>query len=387
MPPGPEPTRGVSLLPAACTGLIIAMTLGGGWSQAYRVLHLHGWLGRPAMSLEEERALLIVGFMSSGTKQMTQELQSLGFEVQHEQSDARRYLCRDGTVSWAHAIRFLRYESETARLAAVSNLCASAGIVGFSFAFFDAVNECQTPRQQDVASKRWDWDACWSSHCKRVLTQELSCAVEEHQPPRGGSARCFTPFARTLLQVRHPLRNLESLVAGYCASEDTVERAAAAEQLRFLRKLGLVRPASLASPAAGGDTCSVRFGWALVKYLRAAMPRVDGIFRVETTPPCEVGVLGLGLRNQSASAQEAGNAAASTRARRLLPEGLALAAEQECAVRSAAGVGPGRGESHGYLNRKNAGKRKIQLELQAIRKLDGALGDELAALIQELGYE
>ena len=385
---------------------MIAMTLGGGWQQAYKMLHLRGWLGRPAMRLEEERSLLIVGFMSAGTKQMTQELQSLGLELQHEQSDARRYQCRDGTISWAHAIRFLTFETEAARLSAVGALCSSAGIVGFSFAFFDAINECKTPRQRDVATKHWHWDTCWASECERVLTQELGCAVESHQPPRG-AAHCATPFARTLLQVRHPLRNLESLVAGYCAGEDTAERAAAAEQLRFLDKLGLVAPESVVPPAAATDgtaansaTCSVRFGWALARYLRAVLPRVDETYQVEATPPCEVAVLGLGLRNLSARADDAraalpaaSPAAASSapsgalRSRRLLPERVAAAAERECAARGARGTGPGRGESHGYLNRKNAGRRKVRLELDAIHRLDGALGDELGALIKELGYE
>ncbi|CAM9448600.1 unnamed protein product, partial [Choristocarpus tenellus] len=32
----------------------------------------------------------------------------VGFEVAHEVSDSMNEYCRQGTISWAHAIRFLR---------------------------------------------------------------------------------------------------------------------------------------------------------------------------------------------------------------------------------------------------------------------------------------
>lgn len=52
--------------------------------------------------------MLIVGTMGSGTAQMSRELMRLGVEVGHEVSDSEHELCRDGTISWVHGIRFLR---------------------------------------------------------------------------------------------------------------------------------------------------------------------------------------------------------------------------------------------------------------------------------------
>lgn len=60
------------------------------------------------LQVHDEKQVLIVGTMGSGTKQMSRELARLGLEVGHEASDSTSQLCRDGTISWVHAIRFLR---------------------------------------------------------------------------------------------------------------------------------------------------------------------------------------------------------------------------------------------------------------------------------------
>lgn len=60
------------------------------------------------LQVHEEKQVLILGTMGSGTAQMSRELARLGMEVGHEASDSVNEPCRDGTISWAHAIRFLR---------------------------------------------------------------------------------------------------------------------------------------------------------------------------------------------------------------------------------------------------------------------------------------
>eukprot|EP00322_Chrysochromulina_rotalis_P024231 CAMPEP_0115837172 /NCGR_PEP_ID=MMETSP0287-20121206/5084_1 /TAXON_ID=412157 /ORGANISM="Chrysochromulina rotalis, Strain UIO044" /LENGTH=344 /DNA_ID=CAMNT_0003290675 /DNA_START=32 /DNA_END=1066 /DNA_ORIENTATION=- len=340
------------------------------------------------MQLDGQRSLLIIGFMSTGTRQMALELENLGLEVQHEQSDARHFRCRDGTVSWAHAIRFLRFGTETARADAVRELCSSPGIDGFSFAFFSFPHDCAIPKQQDlhtVESRRKHWDACWETSCREILHQELGCAHTEHQPPRG-EAHCITPYSKVLLQVRQPLHTLESLVAGYCKGNDTAERAADSEQLRFLSRMGLVRPANVGNPPNlpddGDGGCTVGFGWALSRYVRAVRPFVDGTYRVEMTPPCEVGSLGLGLTNFSMPA--------ATRAAPnwspLLPVHVAANADDACRARTGSSRGPGRGEQHGHINRKNVGAAKVTITMARLRRLDAALAKEMATLTVDLGY-
>ena len=56
---------------------------------------------------------------------------------------------------------------------------------------------------------------------------------------------------------------------------------------------------------------------------------------------------------------------------------------QVCAAR-AKGEGPGHGEAHGYMNRKNVGKRSLSWD-QMERYPDG-LADNLRRLAGELGY-
>ena len=115
------------LLLATLTALVASFVLAGGLQRVQQELDVRGWLGRPALALTGARALLIVGTMGSGTTQRAAELRSLGLEVAHEASDSREVLCRDGTVSWAHGMRFL-LAATSRRHSAPSSLmgCAAA---------------------------------------------------------------------------------------------------------------------------------------------------------------------------------------------------------------------------------------------------------------------
>lgn len=63
---------------------------------------------RNIRQVHAEKQMLVVGTVGSGTAQMSKDLMALGVEVGHEASDSERDFCRDGTISWAHGIRFLR---------------------------------------------------------------------------------------------------------------------------------------------------------------------------------------------------------------------------------------------------------------------------------------
>lgn len=58
--------------------------------------------------VDAEKQVLILGTLGSGTTYMSRELTRLHLEVGHESSDSVNEFCRDGTVSWAHGIRYLR---------------------------------------------------------------------------------------------------------------------------------------------------------------------------------------------------------------------------------------------------------------------------------------
>lgn len=150
---------------------------------------------RPALKVTEPRQALIVGTMSSGTTQVAHELYShLGLEVQHEVSDSTTYFCRDGTVSWFHGIRFLPHPPTMPQMA---KLCVNfTNNMGFHPRMY-AAQSCSS----------WTtWSSCWMKSCFHLLQNEWGCSPQS----------CQTPFAVTLLQVRHPIRTMESLAAKFC---------------------------------------------------------------------------------------------------------------------------------------------------------------------------
>ena len=74
-------------------------------------------------------------------------------------------------------------------------------------------------------SYRKNWDACWRRDCVATLGAEWGCLWPAPRDDDddgggggdGGAARCDTPFARVLVQARHPLRVVESLTVKFCA--------------------------------------------------------------------------------------------------------------------------------------------------------------------------
>ena len=412
-------------------------------SQPFDCLAVSSLSGRPALPLSAERALLVVGTPSSGTTQMTKALRELGLQVAHENSDSIGTVCRDGTVSWIHgALRFSEIGDGSERASLVGALCAR-------------------PRPNSLGPWRIDggawgnglscavrgnpWGPCWQAECERVLRREIGCA----RGGGGGSPRCTSPFRATLLQVRHPLHTIASMLAAYCHGQDT---AAAADASLMLDTAALLFPppaaprsreaargnetacrrppgrrASLracggrrrrrhakataeAEEAAAGE-CSRRIGWFWVKYNARMLslrppPRV---YRVEATSACDVlrlaGVLDSASSAASASATPAVAAADSApRAEgerageaRLaegggtLPLSTAAALRVRCGGQDEARTrrgGGGHGQTHGTVNVRNGrgGSRRLEVTLDSLRRADAALAAEVASLAGRLGY-
>eukprot|EP00547_Thalassionema_nitzschioides_P005765 CAMPEP_0194219854 /NCGR_PEP_ID=MMETSP0156-20130528/26999_1 /TAXON_ID=33649 /ORGANISM="Thalassionema nitzschioides, Strain L26-B" /LENGTH=401 /DNA_ID=CAMNT_0038949667 /DNA_START=86 /DNA_END=1291 /DNA_ORIENTATION=+ len=230
---------------------------------------------RPAITLTEPRQVLIVGTMSSGTSQIANELsKTMGLEVGHENAEASWSFVRDGVVSWFHGIRFLPREAASKisaddkfKLQAMA-LCRSIDKnMGFHPLMF---------RNSETCSVRQSWGSdCWRNECMLVLNREWSCAL---------NGTCDTPYRRTLLQVRSPLRTIESLVAKFCHDNpnDGVYPA-------FIKYATALFPQHHFKSLS----CAQAAGYYVVEYYNAMLQAhskglIDGFYRVEESTPCHV---------------------------------------------------------------------------------------------------
>ena len=170
-----------------------------------------------------------------------------------------------------HALRFLPGHATEPQLA---GLCGSSvRNMGFHPAMFRA------PRRG--CSYCSAWDGCWAAECRDIVAAEWGCAS------RGGgaSSTCETPFATTVLQVRHPLRVVESLVVKFCRALDEPPHQYATSFF-----------AALWPEAVKWDDlgCARTFGWFWTLYNEAMLAAhesgyIASWFRIEDLhDPCEL---------------------------------------------------------------------------------------------------
>jgi len=220
---------------------------------------------RPTISITDERQLLIVGTMSSGTVQVASDLrEQLGLEVGHELSDADWNFVRDGTVSWFHGIRFMEPLELKDLLHRWSQLCGN---------YTENMGFHPNMYKSSACSSRKKWGKCWSSACFEILRDEWGCAPD-----------CETPFRASLLQVRHPMRTLESLVTKFCQ-----------KGLNGTIHPSFVTYASALFPEHNytEDSCIEATAHYLVEYNQVLLKAyskglIDEMYRVEETSPCDV---------------------------------------------------------------------------------------------------
>lgn len=229
---------------------------------------------RPALKVSEPRQVLIVGTMSSGTTQVAHELHSnFALEVQHEVSDSTTYFCRDGTVSWFHGIRFLPPPEEEPVLR-MAKLCVNfTNNMGFHPRMY-AAQPCSSWKP---------WSSCWMKSCFQLLRNEWGCSRRQD---------CETPFAVTLLQVRHPMHTMESLAAKFCTANSTTVHPSFET---FVGALFSVQ--NLNSCLEWVATYVLEYNEAML--LAHQQGTIDHWYRVEETSPCQVVALAGFLNNSN----------------------------------------------------------------------------------------
>lgn len=341
-------------------GIVVIVVLIASWSHGLGAwVLLRTTLVRPPVRDDDPRQLLVVGTQSSGTTGMTDSLKQLGLEVEHENSNSAETLCRDGTVSWFHGIRFFPGRASDASLDA---LCRRAGSrTGFHPRMFRNARSCW--------AEWFGWGDCWAQTCREVLAENWGCAHAADSP-------CETPFARALLQVRHPLRVVESLGVKFCASADAPLNRDLAALLAGLWPADAARfgppdaapstDAARAEPRSSGSRCLVALGWYWTLYhesLLAALKSgvLHGWYRIESTPSCEVA-----KRAGFDSTRTALFAPAAARYARACAEGVPAPSARK------------------RTNQRNRGL--LHIEPSEIDALDAELGRRMRALARQFGY-
>jgi len=317
--------------------------------EAWSYYHLRsGWV-RPSVAIGDERQILILGVVGSGKVQMAAELGKLGLEVGHESFDAYSSQVRDGTISFVHG---LRYMSQRPLRENIADLCKESRTPAFHPTMFKPNLHC---------SSYSSWDRCWMLQCASTVILEYGCAAHP-----GGlgitGAPCHTPFRRTLLQVRHPLRSIASMLGGL-GSKNSTSCSRAKHLFHTAQTLFPDQPWEAV------DKCIHKFALLWLVYNRAIMQYADDFYRVEDTPPCKVASL-AGFTNSTDV---------------IFPAHLDRV-NSVCSKRDY-GEGPGNREEHGTVNRKNSKGIEVTWKM-----LEGApypvknLRNQVQDLARRLGY-
>lgn len=228
---------------------------------------------RPALTAADERQLLIVATLGSGTAQLAETMSStLGIEIGHETSDATQHFVRDGTVSWFHGIRFLKDDHPLN----IEILCSNfKTYVGFHPSMYGPT---QCSKKDKQAYKE-----CYEAECQELLKQEKGCALH---------GNCPTPFRRTLHMARHPLRTIESLVMEFCRGSALNNVTAAPEFIFFMLSMYPHIPWLEQSCVEVMALYVTEYSNTLLASQRQpAGGKMEGFFRIEEATPCQVAQL------------------------------------------------------------------------------------------------
>lgn len=354
----------------ACT--LLALISWPLWSpRAWALVQLRSGLFGRVLTDASPRQLLIVGTQSSGTSAISLNLtEALGLEIAHESSDASQSPCRDGTVSWVHGLRFVRAHADAE---AVRALCAAQlprlGLLRNAF---------RAPRECGLLESLQAWPPCQQRACSAMQAEQRGCGLRARPS-------CAPPFARTLLQVRHPLHVIASLAAKFCPSgpDGPLDPAFATA----LRALWPHHPWAASS-------CVGSAGWYVALYNEDALAavedgRIHAWYAVERSGVCDVARLG-GFTDQPPPAGACVHAPSCERVRRACEGGASAPREPGTLALLLAGFSralpfalpgaPRRGR-----NRQN--RRAGGVDLQQIRAVDGGeLARRVLQLCGRLGY-
>ncbi|KAJ1461648.1 hypothetical protein M885DRAFT_611269 [Pelagophyceae sp. CCMP2097] len=326
-------------------GFVLLATLACGYAWLASSFLEPTWVGGGG-----EIPVVVLGTMGAGTMAMTRELRALGLDVDHEAT-----LGDDGVVGWIHALLYTpklpRGESDPL---CGGNLRAAWHV---QLVAADRRAGCGSGSPKGLNSARVE--ACWDAVCPTALEDWRGCALEG-QCPRG-----FTK--RPIIMARHPLRTVESLVAGFCPRGDA---AAAASRVRQLEAAGRLLLAPHLSRAALGRTNMT---------LDAAVgPRADWVRREDATA-CDVVAL-ASRRADSPRLAAARRTCASDYPR--LRSLFARLREKLLELRDDGAFG-----RQSQTNERNSLRRApVAVTFDDLRGYDRRLADDVAKLAQRLGY-
>jgi hypothetical protein len=227
---------------------------------------------RPAVTDKDERQLLIVGVMGSGTTQVATTLsKTLKLEIGHEMCDTHGAFVRDGTVSWFHGIRYIPppADDDMPKFKLLTDFCLNfTANMGFHPQMYHpSDNKCSSMEK---------WNNCWAKECISVVFREWGCGLTP--------GLCRTPFFRVLHQTRHPVQTIESLVAKFCSGglNGTVHNS-------FIRYATFFFPRhnfSSYSCVEAAAYFAIDYNQALLDARAAGV--IDAMYQVESTSPCEI---------------------------------------------------------------------------------------------------
>jgi hypothetical protein len=232
-----------------------------------------GGLLRSGVGLTQERQLLVVGSLASGTAQSTASLvDTFGLEVAHETSDTVWNFARDGTVSWFHGVRFMPRPPDKE----IFSFCINhkARSKAFHPINYRSTSDCNV---------REEWSKCWARECIKLLDAEWACGLSED------NSACETPFRATLYQVRHPLRTVESLLTNHMCVDGKLDGGV---HPSFLALIKLMVP----SLDETNDTCievAVKYVLAYNQAMLHAREQgfIAGMYQIEKVTPCKLAAL------------------------------------------------------------------------------------------------
>jgi len=347
--------------------------------QGYLWLHLRSGLLRPGVPIHGLRQILIVGTQSAGTTQTSEWLQELGAEVGHETSDSVYEFARDGTVSWIHGLRFMPGEPSPE---SIYGLCLKQHeSMGFHPAAFG-------PPASNCSYRSRSWETCWRRECFSIVLREWGCALRgvhvggsTFPPPplRAGELHhtapldmvpCATPFARALLQVRHPLAVISSLVVKFCTAADARPHDSLVTFLRALFPHGLPSGATWEE-----RSCLEAAGWYWLLYNEAMVAAGLPHYKIEDVGACDVARLAGFAVDEAADMSPVHPPTAAA----VDAECARRAAEKAAAASDAAADAP-------HVNQRNLGRYNVTLaDLRPLAQ--GLLAKRMVLLSRRLGYE
>jgi hypothetical protein len=269
---------------------------------------------RPAVKVTDQRQVLIVGTISSGTKQVSYDLKNnLGglLEIGHENSNSESSFVRDGTISWFHGIRFIPRPTSTSASASASasasntdNIDTTVIITKFCQNLYPSMGfhpYMFREKSKGNCSIRNKWDECWKNECIDLLQHEWGCGLlhinsnnnnnnninSSSLSSSSSTSTCLTPFSNTLHQVRHPLRTIESLVTKFCINgiEGNIQPS-------FLIFINTLFP-QYEDLSSSTMSCIEAAGYYIYEYNTAMIDAkkrgyIDDMYHVEDVSPCDV---------------------------------------------------------------------------------------------------